>query len=109
MNITRLSIYSDGRALKCEYMSKAFRGLLVKNDLPQIRLHDLRHSYANYMLKIGCSMKEIADWLGHADIQTAMNVYVHINVQTKKDTATVLPPCRGHNLHNAKSVTQSVT
>jgi len=39
------------------------------------------------MLKMGCSMKEIADWLGHNDIKTAMNVYAHLDIEAKQDVA----------------------
>ena len=79
--------WPDGRALRCDYMSMAFRKLLAKHGLPPIRLHDLRHSCASYMLKMGCSMKEVADWLGHADIKTAMNVYAHLDMEQKQNVA----------------------
>ena len=57
------------------------------NNLPIIRLHDLRHSCASYMLKLGFSMKEISDWLGHADISTSMNYYAHVDFDMKKGVA----------------------
>jgi integrase len=79
--------WSDGHAISCDYLSKGFKRLLRRNGLPDIRLHDLRHSCASFMLKMGCSMKEIADWLGHADIKTAMNVYAHWDMAEKKDVA----------------------
>jgi integrase len=79
--------WADGRAMRCDYLSRAFKKLLIKHGLPDIRLHDLRHSCASYMLKMGCSMKEVADWLGHADIKTAMNVYAHLDFETKKNVA----------------------
>ena len=47
----------------------------------------VRHSCASYMLKMGCSMKEIADWLGHSNITTAMNVYAHLDFEAKKNVA----------------------
>ena len=79
--------WPDGRPLKCDYLSRAFKNLLAKHELPSIRLHDLRHSCASYMLKMGCSMKEVADWLGHADIKTSMNVYAHLDIEAKKSVA----------------------
>ena len=68
-------------------MSRAFRKLLVKHELPLIRLHDLRYSCASYMLKMDCSMKEISDWLGHSNIQTSMNIYTHLDIEQKKNVA----------------------
>jgi len=79
--------WADGRALTCDYLSKAFKRLLLKNGLPDVRLHDLRHSYASYMLKTGRTMKEVADWLGHSTIKTAMDVYGHIDMETKQSIA----------------------
>lgn len=82
--------WSDGRVMTCDYLSRGFKRLLQRNGLPPVRLHDLRHSCASYMLKMGCSMKEIADWLGHADIKTAMNVYAHLDAEAKMNVANRL-------------------
>jgi len=82
--------YADGHVMKCYYLSRAFKNLLIKHGLPPIRLHDLRHSCASYMLKMGCNMKEVADWLGHADIQTSMNIYAHLDIEQKQNVANRL-------------------
>ncbi len=39
------------------------------------------------MLKMGCSMKEIQEWLGHSDIKTSMNVYAHLDMDAKQQVA----------------------
>jgi len=82
--------WPDGHALSPQYMSVAFNRLLKKHNLEIIRLHDLRHSCASYMLKMGCSMKEISDWLGHSDIGTSMNIYAHLDFGAKKDVSNRL-------------------
>lgn len=82
--------WPDGRALSPAYMSAAFRSFLEKNGFERIRLHDLRHSCASYMLKMGCNMKEISDWLGHADIHTSMNIYAHLDTEAKKEVSNRL-------------------
>ena len=83
--------WADGHAMQCNYITKGFKNILVKYGLPaNIRFHDLRHSCASYMLKAGCSMKEIADWLGHADISTSMNIYAHLDVSAKQSVANRL-------------------
>ena len=79
--------WEDGHPISCNYMSHAFRKLLISNGLPTVRLHDLRHSCASYLLKAGCSMKEISEWLGHSNIGITMNTYTHIDFETKKGTA----------------------
>ena len=32
-------------------------------------------------------MKEIQDWLGHRDIGTTMNIYVHLDTESKRTVA----------------------
>ena len=71
---------------------------MVKGDLCGVALDSMRlsafvviipygHSCASYMLKMGCSMKEIQEWLGHSDIKTSMNVYAHLDMDAKQQVA----------------------
>lgn len=43
-----------------------------------IRLHDARHSHASFMLKQGTHPKIVQERLGHASIQTTLDVYSHV-------------------------------
>lgn len=79
--------WEDGRVLDTAYVSRKFKEVVLSSKLPQIRFHDLRHSTASYLLKLGLSMKEISSWLGHGDISTTMNIYSHIDIEMKKNTA----------------------
>ena len=73
---------------ECDYLSRTFKKILFKHGLPEnTGFHDLRHSCASYILKMGYNMKEIADWLGHADIKTSMNIYAHLDMDAKKGVA----------------------
>lgn len=40
-------------------------------------LHDLRHTYASELIRSGVDMKTVSVVLGHKDIATTMNIYVH--------------------------------
>ena len=42
------------------------------------------------MLKAGCNLKELQDWLGHADIGTTLNIYAHLDFEAKKEVANRL-------------------
>lgn len=79
--------WPDGSVMACNYYTNALRKMLIKHGLPLVRLHDLRHSCASFMLKMGCTMKEIQDWLGHRDIGTTMNIYAHLDTDAKKAVA----------------------
>ena len=73
-----------GELISPNYVSMAFRKLLIKNDMRLIRLHDLRHSCATLLLSLGYNMKDIQVWLGHGDIGTTMNIYAHVESSAKK-------------------------
>lgn len=79
--------WDDGSPLDPAYLSHKFREIVGDSNLPKIRFHDLRHSTASYLLKLGISMKEISVWLGHSDISTTMNIYSHVDIEMKKNTA----------------------
>lgn len=77
--------YDNGDVLKPDYVSHHFQKLLKENSdkLKMIRFHDLRHSSATLLLKLGFSLKDIQEWLGHSDISTTQR-YAHF-LEEKKD------------------------
>ena len=74
----------DGKMFYPSYPSKLLKKVLVRNNLKYIRFHDLRHSCASMLIMKGWQMKDISDWLGHADIGTTMNIYGHLNMEYKR-------------------------
>jgi integrase len=82
--------WHNGELLRPDYVSQHFKLLLKKSGLRAIRFHDLRHSAASNLLAAGFSMKEIQEWLGHADIGTTMNIYAHIDMNMKRNIADKL-------------------
>jgi integrase len=80
----------DGSIIRPNYVTKHFKDVLAKNKMSPIRLHDLRHSAASYLIHLGFNMKEIQVWLGHGDIGTTMNLYTHIDLAAKRNIADSL-------------------
>lgn len=74
----------DGKPFYPSYPTHAMKKVLERNNLPHIRWHDLRHSTASMLIEKGWSMKDISEWLGHADIGTTMNIYGHISMEHKR-------------------------
>ena len=54
--------------------------------LDDVRIHDLRHSYATRALSAGESLSMIGRLLGHADIQSTLR-YAHAAQDAEKDSA----------------------
>ena len=73
----------DGSAFNPGYLSVMFKRMLLKNKLPPIRFHDLRHSCASILMAAGCDLKKISEWLGHNDIRTTANIYGHLEFKSK--------------------------
>ena len=45
--------------------------------ITDVRIHDLRHSFASFMIKNGVSLFEVSKLLGHRNINTTMR-YAHL-------------------------------
>ena len=88
-NSDYICVNALGIPLKPDYLTNHFRLVLEKNSLRQIRFHDLRHSCASLLLASGVSMKEIQDWLGHAQLSTTA-MYAHLDKGTKQNLANTL-------------------
>lgn len=56
----------------------------------QIRIHDFRHSHASLLYKNNVSVKFIQERLGHSDISTTLNTYVHLNEDYEKKVLRTL-------------------
>ena len=66
---------------------KPWSKVRTRAGLDDVRLHDLRHSFASRALALGESLPVIAKLLGHAQIQTTAR-YTHLARDAVKDAAT---------------------
>lgn len=83
-------VKEDGTQFYPSYPTHELQKCIKKNGLPHIRWHDLRHSCASLLILKGWQMKEISEWLGHADIGTTMNIYGHLNLEHKRKLGDTL-------------------
>jgi integrase len=54
-----------------------YRRHLRQAGLPVLRFHDLRHTFATYMLRHGVPIADVSAMLGHAKVSTTLNIYAH--------------------------------
>lgn len=64
--------------------NKTFNAVKQKAGLGNLRMHDLRHTYASLSLAGGASLFEVQKMLGHADHKTTQK-YAHISEVTIKN------------------------
>lgn len=60
-----------------------YKWLLSKLEIPDIKFH-VRHSFATRCIESNSDYKTISVILGHSNISTTLNLYVHPNKEQKK-------------------------
>ena len=68
----------DGEPMQPRSLSRAFRRFMRRHKLPQIRLHDLRHSHATHLLAAGVHPKIAQERLGHSSVGITLDMYSHV-------------------------------
>jgi integrase len=69
---------SLGTPMDTRNVTRAFKAVLTAANLPQIRVHDLRHTAASLLLAQGVAPRTIMEILGHSQISLTMDTYAHI-------------------------------
>ena len=82
--------WPDGHPYAPDYISRNFSQLLKRHKLPHIRFHELRHSCASLLLNSGFTLKDVQEWMGHADIKMTADIYGHLDTARKQTMAAKL-------------------
>lgn len=80
-------IYVVGNGLKAKEprtYRETFTRLLKRLNMPQIVFHGLRHTFATRCIESQCDYKTVSVILGHSNVATTLNLYVHPNLEQKK-------------------------
>ena len=79
---------NDERPTEPRTYRNYYNGLMVKLCIPKLKYHGLRHSFATRCIEAGCDYKTVSVLLGHSNISTTLNLYVHPNMEQKKRCIT---------------------
>lgn len=80
----------DGSPIHPDSMTRKWARFLKTNDLPKIRLHDLRHSNATALMQAGVNPRVVQQRLGHSDVNITLNTYTHVLPEMDMDAAEKL-------------------
>ena len=58
----------------------------IEAGLPHLRIHDLRHQYASFLVNSGRTLYEVQQILGHSD-PTVTQRYAHLSTRALQDAA----------------------
>lgn len=80
-------LFVNGRTGK-RYVNvhKVWEQLRDEAGLPKLRLHDLRHQYASFLVNSGRTLYEVQQILGHSDSKVTAR-YSHLSTRTLQDAA----------------------
>lgn len=90
-------VFGGGAGLSPNMIDVYFRKGIKESGVKKIRLHDLRHSHATWLINNGVNIVAVSKRLGHKDVSTTLNTYTHLLESTDNDMmakinhATVMP------------------
>ncbi|MGO9056951.1 MAG: tyrosine-type recombinase/integrase [Candidatus Binataceae bacterium] len=67
-----------GTPLEPRALNEDFDRIVAKVNLRRVRLHDLRHACASFLLAQGVHPRVVMEFLGHSQISLTMNTYSHV-------------------------------
>ena len=74
-HLTHLTVYKD------------FKRIVSDIGMPNVRFHDLRHSYAVAAIESGDDIKTVQTNLGHATASFTLDVYGHVSMKMRVQSA----------------------
>lgn len=78
-------VVGDGiKAKEPRTYRETFSRILKRLNIPPIVFHGLRHTFATRCIESGCDYKTVSVILGHSNVATTLNLYVHPNIDQKK-------------------------
>ena len=73
-----------GEHIGIENLWQCFKRRVTAIGLPNMRFHDLRHTYATLSIQNGDDIMTVSENLGHATVAFTLDVYGHVTEQMRK-------------------------
>ena len=81
---------SNGHFVRFKTLYLHFKNIVKKLGRPEVRFHDVRHTYATLSLQSHVDPKTLSEALGHATVAFTLDVYGHCNDDMKQQAADQL-------------------
>ena len=89
-------------------IKNAFRQALKKAGIDEFRFHDLRHTFASYLVMNGADLNVVRELLGHRTLAMTLR-YAHLAPRTKDQAIRLIDQALGGSATVAQSGTKSGT
>lgn len=77
-------VFGGDKPMEPRTMQYHFKKILREAGLPDANFHILRHTFATNCVECGVDVKSLSEILGHSDVQTTLNLYVHPSMDMKR-------------------------
>ncbi len=85
-----LFCWENGKPPHPDTITRRFKKLAATAGLPEIDLHDVRHSYATAGRNAKIDWKALSKRIGHADVAFTMRQYVQTDLEADREVANTL-------------------
>ena len=75
---------NSNKAIEPRTYRNYYRKVLNSIGISYIKFHGLRHSFATRLIESNCDYKTVSALLGHSNVSTTLNIYVHPSFDQKK-------------------------
>ena len=69
---------------------RQFKKLLEIGELPDIRFHDLRHTFTSHAANSGIAPKTLSEIVGHSKASFTLDTYAHVTGDMQKNAANIV-------------------
>ncbi len=69
---------------------RKLKAILKRAELPMIRFHDLRHTFATHAMQGGVDAKTLSGILGHTNASFTLDTYTHVTVDMQQNASEVV-------------------
>ena len=84
------------RVMEPRTLQYRFKRILHFAGVQYVNFHALRHTFATRAISCGVDIKTLSKLLGHSNVQTTLNIYVHPSMSHMRECMELLAPCTGY-------------
>ena len=81
---------SNGKIVSPRNFDRMLRSIMARCGIKPCGAHTLRHTFASMLFRNNIEVKVVSELLGHKDVSTTYNLYVHLIKEQKQQAVEVL-------------------
>ena len=84
------NFYNNSKPINPATAYSRLKTILKKADLPSVRFHDLRHTFATHALSSGVDARTLSGILGHTNASFTLDTYTHVTNDMQKNASVIV-------------------